>query len=100
MEVINAPKAKKSINIIATYIIKKGYPETAEKFIDKLYDFGDSLVILPESYPICHQKILSRHNMRCAVFYKNYLFVYKVVNDDLNIYNVIHLKTNPANYKV
>ncbi len=96
--VIYTPKAKKSIRNIAFYISEKGYPETAEKFADKLYDFGYSLATMPFGHPICRHKQLAKRKMRCAVFKKNYIFVYKVVKNTLYIYNVIHAMTNPVHF--
>lgn len=93
---IYAPKAKNSIGKIAAYINEKGYPETAEKFTEKLYDFGFTLNIYPDKYPYCKHSQLSKRNMRCAVFHKNYIFVYKLVKNTLVIYNIIHCNTNPA----
>ena len=100
MIVIYAPKAKNSINNIAVYIEKKGYPETAEKFADKLYKFGNSLIDFPEKYPVCKQARFAKRNMCCAVFHKNYIFVYKLVQNELIIYNIIHCNANPAFYSV
>ena len=94
--VIYAPKANKSILRIIAYIENKGYPETAEKFSDKLYDFGNSLVLFPEKYQICRNLQLAKRKMRCAVFHKNYIIVYKTLKNNLVIYNVIHIKTNPV----
>ena len=77
--VIYAPKAIESIRKIAAYIEDKGYPETAEKFIHKLYDFGNSLADYHFAYPVCHQPQFAKRNMHCAVFNDNYIFVYKLI---------------------
>src|SRR3972149_5807968 len=90
--IIYAPQAKKSINQIVAYIEEKGYPETAEKFADKLYAFGNSLVMFSDKYPICRFPKFSKRKMHCAVFHENYIFVYKVIKNELIIYNVIHGK--------
>jgi|SRR5580692_8644168 hypothetical protein len=84
--------AKGSISRIGAYIEMKGYPETAEKFTDRLYEFGDSLGILPEKYPLCHFQKFLKYLMHCAVFEKNYVFVYKIISKRLVIYNVVHIK--------
>ena len=91
-DVIFQPEAQDSIFHIYCYIAKKGYPETAEKFYDELYDFGYTLNNFPEKYPICRQARFRKRKMHCAVFHKNYIFLYKVVKDKLIIYNVIHGK--------
>lgn len=89
-KVIFRPKASKSIESIGIYIAEMGYPERAEKFADKLHDFGYSLAILPEKYAICRHAYYTRRKYRCAVFKKNYVFIYKVVKKQVVIYNVIH----------
>lgn len=100
IKVIYAPKARTSINHITDYIEEKGYPATAEKFVQKLYDFGNSLAVFPERYPPCKQPQLVNRNMRCALFHKSYIFVYKRIKNTLVIFNVIHSKTNPSAFFV
>jgi len=84
------PKAEQSIFRISVYIAEKGYKETALKFNDILYNFGDSLALLPEKYPVCKKPILAKRKLRCAVFKKNYIFIYKIIKNELIIFNVIH----------
>jgi len=98
--VIYAPTAKNSIRKIAAYIEDKGYPETAEKFINKLYNFGNSLADYHFAYPVCKQPQFAKRNMHCAIFNENYIFVYKLVETQLIIYNIIHCKTNPGFHAV
>ena len=93
-------KASESIARIADYITGQGYPETAKKFADKLYTFGESLAIFPGKYPVCKQKALARYQMHCAVFRKTYIFVYHVENKTVVIYNVIPGKTNPESWEI
>ena len=89
-EVIYEPKAEQSIFKISIYIAKKGYKETAVKFTNILYDFGDSLTLFPEKYPVCKKSILAKRKLRCAIFKKNYIFIYKIIKNELIIFNVIH----------
>lgn len=95
-KIIFREKAKRSIRDIAFYIEHRGYPETAEKFAEKLVQFGNSLVGIPKLYPICKQTQLAKYKLHCAVFHKNYIFVYKFVKNTLIIYTVIHCNTNPV----
>ncbi len=83
-------KAESSIIKITDYISEQGYPERAKKFYFKLEDFGYSLGIFPEKYAICRHSYYARRKYRCAVFKKNYVFIYKVVKKQVVIYNVIH----------
>lgn len=89
-------KAAESIANIAYYITKKGYPDNAKRFAEKLYEFGNSLLNLNSKYPICKQTQFAKHKLHCAVFQKDYIFVYKVVNNTLIIYTVVHCNTNSA----
>jgi len=82
-----------SIYNICLYIEDKGYPITANKFINKLYEFGNSLVNFPDKYPVCRKRAWARRNLRCAIFKKDYIFIYKLINDELIIYNVVHART-------
>lgn len=91
-EVIFTNRASNSIEEIAIYIALKGYPETALKFKDLLYEFAFSLTDFPDKYPICKRKSLKRQNLKCATFKTNYIFVYKLIENELVIYNVIHSK--------
>jgi hypothetical protein len=94
--VIIKPKAEQSIVAISIFIGSRGYPETALKFKDTLYEFAYSLSILPDKYPICKYAALAKRNFHCAVFHKNFIFIYKIVAKKVVIYNVIHTHTNPA----
>ena len=89
-KIVFREKAKQSIRRIGHYIVISGYPETAEKFNEKLVDFANSLAMFPNKYPICRQQRLAIYNYRCAVFEHDYVFVYKIIHSHLVIYNVIH----------
>ncbi len=84
------PKAEKQITAVSVYIEEKGFPFTAEKFAGKMYDFAESLALFPFGYPVCRNNLLKKKNYRCAVFHKDYIFVYKVYRDRLTIHQVIH----------
>ncbi|MFY9308762.1 MAG: type II toxin-antitoxin system RelE/ParE family toxin [Bacteroidia bacterium] len=88
--------ASESIAKIAYYITEKGYPDNAKRFAEKFYEFGNSLAAFATKYPICKQAKLAKHKLHCAVFHKNYIFVYKSVKNTLVIYTVIHCNTNPV----
>lgn len=90
LAVFYKPVAERQITAIAIYIEQKGFPENAEKFANKLYDFGDSLGILPVSFPVCRNKVFAKRNFRCAVFHRDYVFVYKVFKNKITIHLVVH----------
>ncbi|MCD4736236.1 MAG: type II toxin-antitoxin system RelE/ParE family toxin [Bacteroidales bacterium] len=91
-EVIFKKTAAEDILYIALYISADGYPDTAKEFAAKLYKFGDTLAIFPLKYPLCNHKRLSVRNYRCAVFSRNYMFIYKISKKKVVIYNIVHVK--------
>ena len=92
-EVIYRDKAKQAILDIVLYIKREGYPDNAEKFLLRLMGFGYSLALFPNKYPLCKKLNLAKRNLHCAVFDKNYIFIYKVINKGLVVYNVINAST-------
>lgn len=91
-QVIFREKAKRSIKDIALYIEESGYPETSEKFSQRLVEFGYSLATFPNKYAVCRFKRFARYNLRCASFERNYIFVYKLVKNELLIYTIAYTK--------
>ena len=85
--------ARISIRETAFSIEKNGYPETALKFAERLYQFGNTLANFPNKYRLCRFPKLSKRSLHCAVFDRTYIFTYKVVKNKLIIYNVIYSKT-------
>ena len=90
MKVIIKPRAQKSISNIAFYISSQGYPETAIKFANRLEDFIYSLASFPDKFQISRHRAFAKKTFRQVPFEKNYIVVYKVVNNILCVYNVIH----------
>ncbi|MBI4648587.1 MAG: type II toxin-antitoxin system RelE/ParE family toxin [Bacteroidia bacterium] len=90
MEVVIKERAQKSIRKITRYIFDKGYPETAIKFTKQLEEFAMTLGFFPEKYPICRQKSYNKRQYRCVPFNKNYIFIYKVQNHKVVVFNVVH----------
>lgn len=93
IKVVFRPKTIGKIKDIAINIENKGYPITAEKFVQQLFDFGESLAVSPNKYPKCRKTVWAKRNLRCAVFNNNYIFIHKLVDDELVIYNVVHTLT-------
>ena len=90
--VIFRKRAEKSIFKTFLHISAQGYPDRAERFADRLYDFGYTLNDFPAKYPICRFQRFAKHHFHCATFSRSYVFVYKVVKHQLIIYNIIHGK--------
>lgn len=74
VKVIFKEVARISIRETALFIEKKGYPETALKFTERLYQFGSALADFPNKYPLCRFSKLSKQNLHCAVFEHKYIF--------------------------
>jgi plasmid stabilization system protein ParE len=88
--VVWSKKAEDSIVNILNYISERGYPESASKFFKALEAFGNDLGNLPYKFPVCKQRVLSKHKYRCALFGSNYVFVYRITDKKVYIINVIH----------
>jgi hypothetical protein len=58
-----------------------------------MIDFGDTLGNFPKKYAACRHQKLRDKNFRCAVFKKNWVFIYKAINEKVIIYNIIHAKS-------
>ena len=74
-QVIYSRVAHEQILAIMLYIASKGYPDTSLKFCDQLYNFGSTLGLYPEKYPVCQRSPLNKRNLRCATF-TDYVFIY------------------------
>lgn len=79
-------RAAFTIAQVAWYLAGKGYPETAQKYRRKLYDFGNSLANFPDKYALCRFKIYSARDYHCAVFDKSWVFVYKVIRINYSLF--------------
>ncbi len=58
-KVIFKETARIALRQISCFIETKGYPETAENFANKLFEFGHSLADFPGAYSVCKQKRLA-----------------------------------------
>ena len=91
-KVIFRTKARYSLENVALYIEQKGYPETAEQYVQRMIDFGNSLDLFPEKYPLCRFPKLAKRKLHCAIFEQTYVFIYKIIHGKLIVYNIIHGK--------
>ena len=90
--VVFTKRAATNIAYTAWYIVEKGYPDTAQNYLERLYAFGRSLANFPDKYPLSNNPVYRKHSMHCAVFEHTYVFIYKLVENRLIIYSVIHCK--------
>jgi len=89
-EIVVKERAAVSMAEIMIYISKEGNPDRAYKLYEEFYAFIQTLSTFPNKYPVCRKPRLFKKNYRCAVFKKNYIFVYKPYKTKLVVYNVIH----------
>ena len=92
MNVVVSKKAQNDLNSILEYIVEAGYPETADRYLNRLMDFINSLALYNEKYQLCRNKIFSEAGFRCAIFENTYVLVYKNEKNTLKIIRVIHGK--------
>lgn len=92
MNIIVSKKAQNDLNNILEYIAEAGYPETANKYLERLMDFINSLVLYKEKYQLCRNKIFSEAGFRCAVFENTYVLIYKIEQKTFKLIRVIHGK--------
>lgn len=90
MNVIITRKAYNQISSIQKFILE-GYkmPITANRFTERLIDFGFSLANVPLGYKKCTQKKWSVKNYRCATFNKTWIFVYEIKNEKIIIRDLV-----------
>ena len=91
-KVIWKPEALKSLQDIYDYIWTRS-PQNADNFINELIDFGDTLDRFPLKYVECRHQKFREKDYRCAVYKKNWIFLYKVSITELSIHNIIHAKS-------
>ncbi len=92
-KVILKLKATEQISAIAYYIARRGNPVNSETFADKLHYFAQSISAFPLKYPFCKAKKFERKGYRCAVYRKDYVFVYGVKEDLVTVFQVVHTLT-------
>jgi plasmid stabilization system protein ParE len=92
MNVIIRPRAEKGMLAAGAYIRRKGYPDTADRFVNRMENFTESLFAFPDKYPVCRFPHLAKRGFHCAVFERNHIFVYRLEGDALVIHNVVNVK--------
>jgi toxin ParE1/3/4 len=85
------PGAAKSLQDIYDYIFERS-PQNAESFTDELISFGETLRSFPLKYAKCRHKQFQERGYHCAVFRKNWVFLYRIIHEKVVIFNIIHAK--------
>jgi len=92
MKVKVKPLAEQAIISAGDYIRDKGYPDTADRFVKRMRIFSKSLGEFSDKYPLCRFQRFSLSGFRCAVFEHIFIFIYRVENEELIVYNIVHVK--------
>ena len=88
IQVVWSIRARKFLMNLHKYIAENN-PENATRFIDRMVDFGEDLIHLPEKYPQSRFKIYVKRGYHTAVFEKDYVFFYRVKGKKLTVCNII-----------
>jgi plasmid stabilization system protein ParE len=91
-KVILRQKAQKDLLEIVQYISKEGFPERAAKYGMRLFDFCQTLGIMPDKFPFCRKKAYHRYQYRCVPFEQTYVVVYRIEKYSVVIKHIIHGK--------
>ena len=92
MKLFISKKAENDLDDILNYIVDKGYLYTAEKYLDRLISFANSLALYPLKHPVCRNKVFKEADFRCAIFENTYVLVYTVKKERVNLIRIIHGK--------
>jgi hypothetical protein len=63
-------------------------PLTADKYIDKMLAFADSIAKVPNAYSICKYPKWQLKNLQCATFDKAWVFAFKIIKQQIVIYHI------------
>jgi plasmid stabilization system protein ParE len=83
-------RADTNIKKLVLYIAEKGYPNTAENYVTRLYDFLFALAAHPNAYTLCKNKKWAALKYHCAVFEGTYVIPFKTKGKVVYIMNIIH----------
>jgi plasmid stabilization system protein ParE len=89
--IIYNKQTSRRISDIVFYIEEQGFPQNAANYKIKLYKFAENLQFYPDKYPICRFTKYHKKGYHCAPF-DDYIFVYKIQNNDIILINVLHSK--------
>lgn len=90
MNIIFSKRAENNLNNIIEYISEQGYPDSADNFLTRIEKFITTLKDFPNKFAICKQNSFKKRGFRCVPFESNYIVIYKQIEDDIIVYNIIH----------
>jgi plasmid stabilization system protein ParE len=91
MMVVISRQAQKDLEMIYHYISSEGYPETANKYIHRIFSFIESLSLIGfAQFKPCTNKAWQKRGFECSIFEEKYIIGYKRVDDEIKIMRIIH----------
>jgi len=91
MEVYLSERARQSLLNLVDYLSNYlKMPLTAERYADKMWNFGISIGNSPLAWPKCKGKEYSGKNYRCAVFDDKWIFAYAINGQKVIIREIIN----------
>ncbi|RYF87777.1 MAG: hypothetical protein EOO03_09950 [Chitinophagaceae bacterium] len=84
--------AAESISSIALFIESKGLLQTAEKFIDGVYDYFEKLRDNRKSYAECREATRKMFGYKCVSYKKKYTIVFIETDEEIIICEFIPSK--------
>lgn len=91
MTVVISRKAEKDLEMIYHYIASEGYPETAYKYINRLFKYIDTLSFMDlAKFKPCRNKSWRNRKFECAIFEGKYIIGYIRTQDEIQIMRIIH----------
>lgn len=74
-----------AVSKIAFFTESKGLPQTAKRFVDKAFEFFESLSDERVVHRPCKQIYWKRLNLRCTTYHKKYIVAYLNNSDEIII---------------
>ncbi len=90
-------RAMDELTDIRDYLAAQTYDEKADAFIDALLAEVQKLEKNPATFPFCRNQMLQEKGYRCINF-KNYIIVYFIESDHVQIVAVMHARRNPKDF--
>ena len=89
MNVFFTKSARDTIVSLANYLADEiQMPATAERYANKMFEFGNQLSKVATAYTLCKEKSWAKRKLRCATFDKKWVFAYRQNKTNLVIYHI------------
>jgi hypothetical protein len=89
MKLLFKQSAEKSLQELSDYLSEEiKMPETADKYIDKMKLFAESITKTPNAHSICKYPPWQKRQFFCTVFDKKWVFAFKIVKNNVVVFYV------------